>query len=158
MSPVRGALIPILMVLDWAQRGAEKTKPIKRNDTRTHKLFLIAISSFHGREPLRRQVRNRRNLSNLRQIKMLHDPPRQKNADSLKLLTQLVPVINRFYEIRRGKFDGLVKSSQSRHSREGGSPEVLEKTGFPPEFTPAKAEAGMTENDIFSFLRYSILD
>jgi hypothetical protein len=28
--------------------------------------------------------------------------------------------------------DGLIKSPLSRHSREGGSPEALEKTGFPP--------------------------
>jgi len=29
-------------------------------------------------------------------------------------------------------FEALVKSLKSRHSREGGSPEALEKTGFPP--------------------------
>jgi len=29
-------------------------------------------------------------------------------------------------------FDEFVKSPQGRHSREGGSPEMLEKTGFPP--------------------------
>jgi hypothetical protein len=28
--------------------------------------------------------------------------------------------------------DAFVKSIRSRHSREGGSPEALEKTGFPP--------------------------
>jgi hypothetical protein len=28
--------------------------------------------------------------------------------------------------------DGLVKSLSGRHSREGGSPEALVKTGFPP--------------------------
>jgi hypothetical protein len=30
------------------------------------------------------------------------------------------------------------------HSRESGNPEHSEKTGFPPEFTLAKAGAGMT--------------
>jgi hypothetical protein len=29
------------------------------------------------------------------------------------------------------KFDALVKSRKSCHSRENGSPEVFEKTGFP---------------------------
>ena len=29
-------------------------------------------------------------------------------------------------------FEALAKSLKSRHSREGGSPEALEKTGFPP--------------------------
>jgi hypothetical protein len=36
-------------------------------------------------------------------------------------------------------FDGHVKSPPSRHSREGGSPESLEKTGFP---LPACAGTG----------------
>jgi hypothetical protein len=31
----------------------------------------------------------------------------------------------------KAKFDGIVKSFQSRHSREGGSPELLEIPGFP---------------------------
>jgi hypothetical protein len=30
------------------------------------------------------------------------------------------------------KFDAFVKSPTGRHSREGGSPEDLIKTGFPP--------------------------
>jgi len=30
------------------------------------------------------------------------------------------------------KIDAFVKSPPGRHSREGGSPEALEKTGFPP--------------------------
>jgi hypothetical protein len=35
-------------------------------------------------------------------------------------------------EFRMMKFDAFVKSLPGRHSREGGSPEALEKTGFPP--------------------------
>jgi hypothetical protein len=31
----------------------------------------------------------------------------------------------------RTKIDELVKSQKSRHSREGGSPELLDSTGFP---------------------------
>jgi len=34
-----------------------------------------------------------------------------------------------FYEAV--KYDDIVKSQKSRHSRENGSPEVFEKTGFP---------------------------
>jgi len=33
---------------------------------------------------------------------------------------------------RRSIFDEPVKSRKSRHSRESGSPQRLEKTGFPP--------------------------
>ena len=32
----------------------------------------------------------------------------------------------------RFKVDGFVKSLQGRHSREGGSPEVVDFLGFPP--------------------------
>jgi len=41
-------------------------------------------------------------------------------------------------------FDIFVKSRKSRHSRENGSPEIVEKTGFPLEFTLMKMGAGMT--------------
>jgi len=34
--------------------------------------------------------------------------------------------------VEESKIDGLVKSPPGRHSREGGSPEDLRKTGFPP--------------------------
>jgi hypothetical protein len=42
------------------------------------------------------------------------------------------------------RFDRLLKNWVSRYSREGGSPESLENTGFLPEFTPVKNGAGMT--------------
>jgi len=50
---------------------------------------------------------------------------------------------------RIGFRPSVAQSLLLRHSRRGGSPEVLGKTGFPPEFTPAKAEAGMTEKNWF---------
>ena len=39
-----------------------------------------------------------------------------------------------------GNLDGLVKTAICRHSREGGSPGVFEKTGFPlPDPSPGQA-------------------
>jgi hypothetical protein len=41
----------------------------------------------------------------------------------------------------------MLASSSSRtscHSRAGGNPAFLSFSGLPPEFTPAKAEAGVT--------------
>jgi hypothetical protein len=35
------------------------------------------------------------------------------------------------------------------HSREGGNPVFASSSGLPPEFTPAKAEAGVTIRETF---------
>lgn len=44
------------------------------------------------------------------------------------------------------------------HSRESGSPAAFHQTGFPLEFTPAKAEAGMTRRSQCVFKRILIYD